>query len=264
MKTFFKKSSVFFGLTKKRKQGKAPAIEQIDKWKEIILEFYKEIAELNKPKLKESQYIYDFLNANSIFNRNHMRLTMIDDLDGNLTNENKELPQEQPSPKSIMHELEHVPNQFNLQHLDEKIEILNKKAELSINEISKNELKRMTLCLQNRKKWEEFKTYYTNFPLTNTENIEKLINKYAHLTVKESDIFIPEFPDDAIKVMEEYIKTTMDLCNLKPVFYVISKREDFGEKYKKRDPILIVQSPFGLFWNILGAWDEEMILLTEL
>ena len=30
------------------------------------------------------------------------------------------------------------------------------------------------------------------------------------------------------------------------------------------NPILLVQSPFGIYWQILGAWDKELVLLEEL
>ncbi len=82
--------------------------------------------------------------------------------------------------------------------------------------------------------------------------------------MKTSDIFVPEFPDDAIKIMKSYTDKMALICNKKPVFYVIAEEKDFQKKYEKRDPILLVQSPFGFYWQILGAWDKEMLLLSEL
>jgi hypothetical protein len=55
-----------------------------------------------------------------------------------------------------------------------------------------------------------------------------------------------------------------ELCGKKPVFYVIAEPDKFRKAYERRDPILLVQSPFGFYWQILGAWDKEMILLSEL
>ena len=82
--------------------------------------------------------------------------------------------------------------------------------------------------------------------------------------MKSSDIFIPEFPDDAIKLMKEYTENMLLICKKKPIFYVIAEPDKFKEAYAKRDPILLVQSPFGFYWQILGAWDKEMLLLSEL
>jgi hypothetical protein len=45
---------------------------------------------------------------------------------------------------------------------------------------------------------------------------------------------------------------------------VIAEPDKFRKAYEKRDPILLVQSPFGFYWQILGAWDKEMMLLSEL
>jgi len=93
--------------------------------------------------------------------------------------------------------------------------------------------------------------------------IEKLLTKYD-LVLEEAELFVPEFPEDAMSVMKRYTKMVKNICNKKPVFYVIGEKKDFKEKYKKRDPILLVQSPFGFYWQILGAWDKEMLLLSEL
>ena len=47
-------------------------------------------------------------------------------------------------------------------------------------------------------------------------------------------------------------------------FYSIAEKEMFNDEYKRNDPILLVQSPFGIYWQILGAWDKELVLLEEL
>jgi hypothetical protein len=64
--------------------------------------------------------------------------------------------------------------------------------------------------------------------------------------------------------MKKYTNNMKKLCQKKPVFYVIAEPDKFKKAYEKRDPILLVQSPFGFYWQILGAWDKEMILLSEL
>jgi hypothetical protein len=117
--------------------------------------------------------------------------------------------------------------------------------------------------LENRKKYEKYKDFFSTFQNTSRASIQNLLNKYD-LAFKPSDIFIPEFPDIAIKIMKEYENQTISLCGKKPIFYVIAESKDFKDKYDKRDPILLVQSPFGLYYQILGAWDKEMLLLTEL
>ncbi len=95
------------------------------------------------------------------------------------------------------------------------------------------------------------------------EKIIELVSKYKPV-LKSSELFIAAFPDDAVMIMRSYVENTVALCGKKPLFYVIAEEQMFKEEYKKKDPILLAQSPFGCYWQILGAWDKEMILLQEL
>ena len=166
-------------------------------------------------------------------------------------------------PIDVLNELERTPKSFDLNLLDQKISILKDKADLINQDHALREIEALTSRLENRKKYAEFKLYFDQFDNTNDAKIERLLEKYD-LVMKTSDIFIPEFPDEAIGIMKNYTKKTMELCNLKPVFYVIAEPDKFRKADDKRDPILLVQSPFGFYWQILGAWDKEMIILNEL
>jgi len=64
--------------------------------------------------------------------------------------------------------------------------------------------------------------------------------------------------------MKNYNKATDKLCGKQAVFYIIANKKDFEKTDKRRDPILLAQSPFGHFWQILGAWDEECLIIEEL
>ena len=137
------------------------------------------------------------------------------------------------------------------------------KSDLITQVHSKREVKALIERLNNRKKYTKNKAFFDKFQNTNDEKIDNLLNKYD-LVMKESDIFIPEFPNDAITVMKEYTDMVNSICKKKPIFYVIAEQSLFRKAYEKRDPILLVQSPFGFYWQILGAWDKEMLLLGEL
>ena len=118
--------------------------------------------------------------------------------------------------------------------------------------------------LENRKKYDgDVKTFFTQFDNTDDEKIEAFTEKHKFV-MKTSDIFIPEFPDDAVAIMKEYTERVEGVCEKKPVYYVIAEDKDFQKAYEKRDPILLAQSPFAFNWQILGAWDKEMLLLHEL
>jgi len=166
-------------------------------------------------------------------------------------------------PKDVLNELETIPTPWTLSNLDDKIEVLKYKADLITQHYSKREVQGLIERLENRKQWHKFKNFFQEFQNTTDEKIDILLEKYD-LVMKTSDLFIPEFPDDAISVMKKYTDNMQKLCKKKPVFYVIAEPDKFKKAYEKRDPILLVQSPFGFYWQILGAWDKEMILLSEL
>ena len=166
-------------------------------------------------------------------------------------------------PIDALQELETVPTPFTLALLDEKIEILKQKEELIVQMYARKEVNQLIFRLENRKKYLKFKDFFDSFQNTTDEKIDMLLDKYD-LVMKSSDIFVPEFPDIAISIMQKYSDRMVELCGKKPVFYVIATEKDFHTNYDKRDPILLVQSPFGFYWQILGAWDKEMLLLSEL
>ena len=166
-------------------------------------------------------------------------------------------------PIDVVNELETIPTPWTLSNLQDKIEILEYKRDLITQKYSKREVEAMIERLENRKKWDKFKKFFDGYQNTTDEKIDDLLDKYD-LVMKTSDLFVPEFPDVAIQTMKSYTENMMKLCKKKPVFYVIAEPDKFRKAYEKRDPILLVQSPFGFYWQILGAWDKEMMLLSEL
>jgi len=167
------------------------------------------------------------------------------------------------NPKDVVGELERPPKALSLEGLDEKILIVKDKAELVSQWRAKEELEGLLQCLENRKKYHEHSSFFSQFDTTTMESIDKLTSKYD-LVINDADIFIPEFPTEAITIMKEYTKQYKAITDKKPRFKVIGTREDFKDADGKRDPILLAQSPFGFYLDILGAWDKEMLILSEL
>ncbi len=191
------------------------------------------------------------------------------------TGETNELPSDGPTedserkmkrvkPIDVVDELETMPRPWDLDNLDDKIFVFEDKVELIKQEYTKREAQAMLERLKNRRVYTEKHTFFDQFPNTNEGKIHALVEKYG-LVMKESDLFIPEFPADAILIMKEYTKACEALpSGKKPVFYVIAEADKFREAYEKRDPILVVQSPFGFYYQILDAWDKEMEYLPKL
>lgn len=176
----------------------------------------------------------------------------------------EKLPKKRYKPKEVFGELERTPSKVDLENLDDKILVMKMKVNfIRKNEYAKKEVIDMVTRLENRKKYEEHKEFFEKFDNTTTQKINDLINKYE-LVLRPSDLFIPSFPDEAIKTMSEFTETVQKICGKKPVYYVIAEAEKFKEESERNDPILLAQSPFGIYWYILGAWDEELVLLSEL
>lgn len=166
-------------------------------------------------------------------------------------------------PKDIVAELERVPNPIDCQDLDNKINLFLDKSSLAKQRYVKEEIDAFIVRLENRKNFVEYAEFYNQFPYTTDDRIDLLVSKYQ-LKNDRVELFIPALPKEAIKVMKDYKKTTLKATGKEPVFYVIAEESDFKDLNKRLDPILLVQSPFGFVWQILGAWDKEMLLLQEL
>lgn len=191
--------------------------------------------------------------------------TEINGTDGSSESMPKKVQKIKAMPIDVFDQLEKIPSPISLLGLDEKIEMTKQRAGMIKQYYAKREVEAMIERLEMRKKYEgDVKTYFSQFDSTSDANIHALLDKYT-LEMHPSDLFIPEFPDEAIKTMKEYSDQVEALCGKKPVFYVISEAGDFRKKYERRDPILLAQSPFGFFYNILGVWGlEHMQLLSEL
>lgn len=118
--------------------------------------------------------------------------------------------------------------------------------------------------MENRKKYPEVKDFFEQFPYTTTSKIAELTNKEDHLQLGKIAQFVADLPKEAVDVMREYNENVQKICKKDTVFYIIANKEDFKKSEKRRDPILLAQSPFGHVWQILGAWDKEMMFLEEL
>lgn len=118
--------------------------------------------------------------------------------------------------------------------------------------------------LENRKKYAENREFYEQFPYTTSGRIENVLKKHDYLKLGQVAQFLADMPREASDTMKAYNKATAKVCDLQAVFYIIADKKDFEKTTKRRDPILLAQSPFGHFWQILGAWDKEMLLVDEL
>ncbi len=129
----------------------------------------------------------------------------------------------------------------------------------------RDEVLSMIERLNNRKNLTlELGEQFNEWPYTSNTAIRDLLSKQKHLEAKLAMGNVPDLPGDAIKQMKNYRELTLKASGKHPVFYLIAPKEDRKAVDRKRDPILLGQSPFGFFWQILGAWDDEVVFLDEL
>lgn len=127
-----------------------------------------------------------------------------------------------------------------------------------------NEISSIVMRLENRKKYAEVRTFFEEFPYTTSSKIDDVIKAHDYLKIGQVAQFMADMPREATEVMKNYNKFTDKVCGKQAVFYIIADKKDFEKVNKRRDPILLAQSPFAHVWQIIGAWDREMLFLEEL
>lgn len=210
---------------------------------------------------EEEIYLYDFISEYNSGSFNSLNGVPTMAISSNIENVPPKLTLK---PIDVFNELETIPAPVSLENLEEKITVLKMKKDfIKSNRYAKKEVIDMITRLENRRKYDEFKEFFDQFDNTTTDKINALVNKYE-LVLNTSDLFIPKFPKEAMDIMTSYKANVQKLCGKSPIFYVIAEKSMFNVENKRNDPILLVQSPFGIYWQILGAWDKELILLEEL
>lgn len=126
------------------------------------------------------------------------------------------------------------------------------------------EISSVIVRLENRKKYAEAGGVFDEFPYTTNAKINGVLKAHTNLRIGKIAQFLADMPKEAVEAMKRYNAGTQKLCSKDAIFYIIAEKKDFEKTEKRRDPILLAQSPFGHFWQILGAWDKEMMLLEDL
>ncbi|MEK6828868.1 MAG: hypothetical protein AABY15_01990 [Nanoarchaeota archaeon] len=264
-------SRIFGGFSKKdmtemfKEAAKEYASAQAEEQKKYRLEEDKRWRAMDSDAELNEKYLFDFKPQwEGTFGNAQQVEPAPEGMAFNGTSESKDKVQKiTKKPIEVVDELGKHPNIFTLTNLEDKIEMMKDKIGIIEQKYAKLEMKGLLERLENRKKYHEFKDFYDKFPNTNMESIDNLLGKY-NLVMKPSDLFIPEFPQEAVNVIKSYNETTKKLCGKEPKYYVIAEEAKFQKAYEKRDPILLVQSPFGFYYQILGAWDSEMLIVSQL
>lgn len=172
------------------------------------------------------------------------------------------------NPKEIIAEFEQAVD-VNVEDLQKKLDLAYERAELY-----KNTLRapipddiRHAICVLEARKNYPLVSQWIPWKTTTQAKIDALCKKYK-LSHRSTSDFIPELPQKAVEEITAYkkvheaafahepkVKTLVSLS-------IIAPTKMFRER--KGDPILLAKSPFGDFFYVLCAWDEEVKFVQEL
>lgn len=116
--------------------------------------------------------------------------------------------------------------------------------------------------LVNRKIYPQVKDHVEALPITNNKLIQELIKKYK-LVFRPMGGITKEMPLEVVEALDKFCQP-LEKAGIvfgREDFYLIAP-EDWWQK--ERDPILLVESPFGNYFYIICAWDKEVDILGEL
>ena len=115
--------------------------------------------------------------------------------------------------------------------------------------------------LKARKKYKDFKEKLL-YPITTDSLIKKLCQEYK-LIVAPVNQYYTTMPKEAIDELAKYLEIVKKIRKEDPEVKLIVP--DAPEtKAKKKDPILLVASPFGRWYYIIGAWDREVLIIDDI
>ncbi|MDI6808434.1 MAG: hypothetical protein QME66_05565 [Candidatus Eisenbacteria bacterium] len=116
--------------------------------------------------------------------------------------------------------------------------------------------------LEARKKYDTYKHLFS-YPTTHEQAIRNLCATYR-LKIVPVTQYSGTMPEEAIDELLTFKHSCLKIRKDKPVVRLIVQDFDPKTELKKRDPILLVSSPFGNWDYVLGAWDKEVLIVDEL
>jgi len=148
--------------------------------------------------------------------------------------------------------------------IDKKIKVVEKRIEVveSYMKDTPNDEYEVLGYLKARKKYAKY-AEHLQYPITTQEIIDELCKKYK-VEVRKFEEYYTLVPEEGIDELVEFKRICQKIRTEKPVVRLIVPITEKKEMSKrKRDPILLVSSPFGRWDYILGAWDKEVAIVDD-
>lgn len=166
------------------------------------------------------------------------------------------------NPIDIVHDLE-VGIKVPTDKIRESIKELKRRIKFIKNTLKKNNAndeERALDMLKARLRYPKH-AHMFRWKTTTDRHIRKMLDKYK-LEHRGITYYMRNIPPQAITSMDLYAEILKNITKEPPEFSLIAPEEYF--KNPRNDPILLAKSPFGAFYYILGAWDKEISIVTEL
>lgn len=183
-------------------------------------------------------------------------------VDGVAVGQKKEDKRKEVKPKDVVKEIYGKDPDLDFTNLDEKIKAIKKRRDFIVDDLGlvAEEENQALVWLMARKKGAKLSKEFV-WPVTTQETVNQLLTKYklTQATINQYHLALPE---EAVDEMEKFTKLWKKVTKAKPEFVIIA--DIIKEKTKRRDPILLVTSPFGAYFFVLGAWDKEVEIMHEL
>ena len=154
---------------------------------------------------------------------------------------------------------------IDLSDLDKKIKVIKERIKVLSDYTSETNLQEeheVLGYLEARKKYIKYKELFA-YPTTNDELIQNLCKEYKLKLVGVTQ-YSGTMPQEAIDELIKFKKSCLKIRSDKPIVRLIVPDNDPKIEKRKRDPILLVSSPFGRWDYILGAWDKEVLIVDDL
>ncbi len=161
---------------------------------------------------------------------------------------------------------------FSMADLKQQIKVIKKRIRvLEEQGVPKSNLENEYHSLEFLEARQKYPKLYELFkwPTTNQDKVLKLLDTYKlhAVEMKADGSGVENIPHEAIDEIEKYAKAFAKVTKKMPEFRLIVDEPTFQAmqaKAKKKDPILLALSPFGNWYYILGAWDEEVKYVDDL
>lgn len=177
-------------------------------------------------------------------------------------NSKKEDIRELKKPVEIFEEIISTSLEIDLTDLDNKIKSVKERIKILKTHLRNDNFvqeESALVYLKARKKYMKYKDLF-KWATTNEELINKLCKKYKVRLVGIENYY-RNVPKEGVDEIKKYGDAFNKVCDMNPEFKLII---DDGGKEQRKDPILLVSSPFGNWYYVLGAWDKEVEIIDKL